>query len=111
MNFNEYQQLAERTANRGPSDNNTKRYANFGMGIAGEAGEVCDLLKKFCFHGHELDKEKLIKELGDVLWYTATIANTAGLKLEDIAIANIEKLKARYPDGFSEERSRNREVS
>lgn len=105
MDFNEYQRLAERTANRGIKDGDLVRYANFGMGIAGEAGEVCDYLKKVVFHKHHLDHEKLKKELGDVLWYIATLATTAGLTLHEIAVANIEKLKARYPEGFSEERS------
>lgn len=110
MNFREYQQLAERTANAGVRDDCLKRFANFGMGIAGEAGEVCDYLKKVVFHGHYLDLATLEKELGDVLWYVATIATTAGLSLEEIAITNIEKLKARYPEGFDPERSRNRRI-
>ena len=72
------------------------------FGLMGETGEVIDCLKKILFHGHdlELNQDKLKFELGDCLWYIATLANTTGLKLEDIAIANIEKLKARYPNGF-----------
>jgi NTP pyrophosphatase (non-canonical NTP hydrolase) len=108
MKFNEYQQATERTANGGEKE---KRFANFGMGIAGEAGEVCDYLKKVVFHGHELDRERLKKELGDVMWYVATLATTADLTLEEIATANIEKLKARYPEGFSSEHSINRDES
>lgn len=105
-NFYEYQMAAERTAKRIPIE---KRYVNFAMGLAGEAGEVVDYLKKVCFHGHPLDKDKLAEELGDLLWYIATIANTAGLYLDNIARENIKKLQERYPDGFSEERSRERE--
>jgi NTP pyrophosphatase (non-canonical NTP hydrolase) len=105
LNFSEYQAAAERTANRQTVDTNAQRYANFGMGISGEAGEVTDMLKKVVFHGHALDSEKLAKELGDVLWYTASLANTAGLSLEEIAEKNIAKLRARYPEGFDTERS------
>ena len=109
MQFNKYQQLAERTANRGPDDTAERRFTNFAFGLAGETGEVIDCLKKHLFHGHPLDREKLKIELGDVMWYVATLATTAGLSLEEIAVANIEKLKTRYPEGFSEERSIHRE--
>lgn len=105
MNFNEYQDLAEHTA--GQSDTK-ERYCNFGLGIAGEAGEVADYIKKVIYHEHQLDINKLNKELGDVLWYIATIASTAGLTLEEVAIVNIKKLKERYPEGFSPEASKNR---
>lgn len=78
------------------------------MGLAGEAGEVVDLLKKHLYHGHSLDRDKLTKELGDCLWYLAVLAHLNGVDLADVAAANVVKLRARYPDGFSEERSRNR---
>lgn len=80
----------------------------FGLGIAGEAGEVADVIKKEVFHDHPEDTEKIKKELGDVLWYVAAVATVYKLDLEDIAVANLEKLKKRYPDGFSSERSLNR---
>ncbi|MDT8901853.1 nucleoside triphosphate pyrophosphohydrolase family protein [Anaeroselena agilis] len=103
--MDDYQQLAERTA--GNKTEHT-RLTNFGMGLAGEAGETIDYLKKVVFHGHQLDKDKLQKELGDCLWYIATLATTAGLSLSDVAAANIEKLRARYPEGFDPARSINR---
>lgn len=109
MEMIEYQQLAERTAKGGQKGTVLMRFANFGMGLAGEAGETCDYLKKVVFHGHELDKQTLSKELGDVLWYVATIATTAGLTMDEVAWTNIEKLRQRYPEGFSEDRSKNRE--
>jgi NTP pyrophosphatase (non-canonical NTP hydrolase) len=108
MDITEYQQYAERTANK--SDNISWRLANFGMGLAGEAGEVCDYLKKVVFHGHELDRQKLCDELGDVLWYIATLATTAGLSLREVAWENVNKLKNRYPEGFDSQRSINREA-
>lgn len=105
MKFNEYQNLAERTVN---NLNERDRFLNYGMGLAGESGEVIDYLKKVMFHGHKLEQEVLKKELGDVLWYMATLATTANIDLEEIAKANIEKLKSRYPEGFSSDKSINR---
>lgn len=96
--LNEYQQHANRTAS---ALSGRDALAAFGLGVAGEAGEVADDVKKHLFHGHELDKAKLKKELGDVLWYVAAIATSNGLTLEEVAVANIEKLRKRYPDGFS----------
>lgn len=79
------------------------------LGVAGEAGEVADLVKKAFGHGHPLDFEKLAEELGDVLFYVAALADAAGASLSDVANFNVEKLRRRYPDGFSTERSLNRE--
>ena len=78
------------------------------LGIAGEAGEVADLVKKHVGHGHPLDRNKLAKELGDVLWYVAALAHDIGLDLSTVAALNVVKLRRRYPDGFSTERSINR---
>jgi len=175
MNIDEYQTLACRTMG-------DASITTLALGIAGESGEVADLVKKHVGHGHELDREKLKEELGDVLWYVATMARAlgknlssvsatatfgtmaywteqrpldmtalalsaasgnvsalvedrngspnphhllgllgrlppafanccraAGIDLEEVAAANIDKLRRRYPDGFSSERSRNRE--
>lgn len=106
--MDDYQDLAERTAKHGDKDTRDRRYTNFAMGLAGESGEVVDYLKKVIFQGHELDRDKLCRELGDCQWYLATIATTAGIKLSEVARKNIEKLQSRYPDGFGEEKSRNR---
>lgn len=105
LSFDDYQAGAERTANRKDVDTVDKRLANFALGLAGEAGEAADLVKKYLFHGHPLDRDKIKKELGDVLWYVATMASTLGLQLEDVAQGNLDKLRARYPEGFSVERS------
>jgi len=78
------------------------------MGLGGECGEVLDYLKKVNYHGHDYDEEKLIYELGDVLWYLSNIAYVYNISLEEVAIKNIEKLKNRYPNGFSIEESRGR---
>lgn len=110
MDWNTYTALAERTANRGSEDTDERRLINFSMGLAGEAGEACDAVKKIVFHGHSLDQDKLRDELGDVMWYLAMFAKTCGLTLEEIAEANIEKLRQRYPEGFEPDRSINRAV-
>lgn len=105
MTFNEYQELAQRTSS---TSNITDKIENGVMGLNGEAGECIDLVKKWEFQGHSLDVSELKKELGDVLWYIAECATGVGIKLEDIAISNIEKLRARYPDGFDADKSVNR---
>ena len=103
MNFNEYQELAMRTAN-----SECKNIANFGLGLTGESGEVVEIIKKHLFHGHELDKEKIVKEMGDCAWYLALGCEVLGVKFEDVINSNIDKLKKRYPDGFNFDKSINR---
>jgi NTP pyrophosphatase (non-canonical NTP hydrolase) len=105
--FNQYQELAGRTAGAGREG--TQRKLISALGLAGEAGEFANLIKKIAAHGHDISSEELMDELGDVLWYLAEAATACNIKLEDIAQYNIEKLKKRYPDGFSQERSINRE--
>lgn len=78
------------------------------MGIAGEAGEVIDLIKKWQFQGHELNVHALVNELGDVMWYMAELADYLGVRLDDVAENNIRKLERRYPQGFTAELSRGR---
>lgn len=82
---------------------------NYIFGLVGEVGEVVDLLKKFFFHGHEVDSERLKSELGDILWYVSAVASLFNLDLQEIAQYNIEKLEKRYPNGFSSEASIKRE--
>lgn len=101
--MDKYQHEAMRTAG-----NRTDDLACHALGVAGEAGEVADLFKKHLFHGHALDVGKATKELGDVLWYVAVLAQRIGVPLSEVADANVAKLRARYPDGFSSERSKNR---
>ena len=103
MRLDEYQALALRTA--GHRENTEKVLTYTALGLTGESGEVAEMIKKTFYHGHPLDVEALCKELGDVLWYLAVMAEELGLSLEQIATQNIEKLRARYPEGFSEQRS------
>jgi len=94
---NEYQKLALRTAN---SNNSNDLLMNGILGLCGETGEVSDHIKKHVFQGHELNKDKLVNELGDVCWYIAILAKSLNVDLETVMEKNVEKLKKRYPDGF-----------
>jgi NTP pyrophosphatase (non-canonical NTP hydrolase) len=107
MTVNEYQKLAMTTLN--PELNKKDVLINGVMGLCGESGEAIDIVKKWLAQGHELDKEKLAKELGDIAWYLAETATALDLNLEDVFEANIEKLKKRYPEGFDSRRSIHRE--
>ena len=78
---------------------------NSAMGLCGESGEAIDIVKKWLAQGHELDKERLAKELGDIAWYLAEAATALDVSLEQILQANIDKLQKRYPDGFDSQRS------
>jgi NTP pyrophosphatase (non-canonical NTP hydrolase) len=73
--------------------------ATWGLGVSGEAGEVSDLIKKHIGHSAPLDRDKLLLELGDVLWYVSAIAQHCGLTLEQVAKANEDKLARRFPGG------------
>lgn len=106
LTANEYQKLAMTTLN--PELSKKDVLINGVMGLCGESGEAIDIVKKWLAQGHELDKEKLAKELGDIAWYLAESAYALDIPLEDILQANIDKLKKRYPEGFSSERSVNR---
>ena len=106
MTINEYQKLAMTTLN--PELSQKDVLINGVMGLCGESGEAIDIVKKWLAQGHDLDREKLAKELGDICWYLAETATALELSLEDIMAANIEKLKRRYPEGFDSGRSINR---
>lgn len=105
MTLAEYQALAQRTSHAGKRSD---KLENACLGLAGECGEVCDIVKKALFQGHALDRAGLIEEAGDVLWYLAELAAGLGVSLEDMAVQNVMKLRRRYPNGFDAGRSRNR---
>lgn len=107
MTINEYQTAALRTAQTDKLTAN-ELLLNAALGMCGESGEVADIVKKFRFQGHDLDFEHIAKELGDVAWYLAVGAYAIGFDLESIFRMNKEKLEARYPDGFSTDRSLHR---
>ena len=107
MELNRYQELAARTI---PQDgSHIRNLLNFCLGLSGESGELIDHVKKAVFHGHGLDQEYLAKELGDILWYLAGISSVLKLDFSVIGDINIDKLRRRYPEGFSEAASQARE--
>ena len=103
MDASDYQKLAMRTRN--PAFDTRDTLINGVMGLCGESGEVIDLVKKHLAQGHPLDTEKIKRELGDVAWYLAETAEAVGADLSDILQMNLDKLRARYPDGFDSEKS------
>lgn len=120
---NEYQELANRTANANPVRSlskflyqplpsvNPAQLLNAALGLAGEAGEYGDAIKKLAFHEHSITQETIVysyKELGDICWYVALACTALGITFEDVLEKNIEKLKARYPEGFSGQASQER---
>lgn len=107
MTLNDYQRLAMATLN--PALDKKDVLINGVMGLCGEAGEAIDIVKKHLAQGHALDRDALIKELGDVAWYLAETAYALDVPLEEVCQRNIDKLRARYPEGFSAEKSINRQ--
>ena len=105
MTINEYQKAAMRTASGVCAKTRENLLLNGVMGLNGEAGECIDMVKKHLFQGHDLDKDKLVKELGDVCWYLAISAEALGVTLEEVMQRNVDKLLERYPDGFDPEKS------
>lgn len=105
MTLNEYQLLAQRTMNPELNDDQTSLHALHGM--ASEMGEIHSFFQKW-YQGHGVDAEHLKKEVGDLLWFIAEFCTVQGWKMGDVAQMNIDKLKARYPDGFMAEKSLHR---
>lgn len=124
MNIKEYQELAMRTNDRKCTDRLSSTIdkviwetlstdiggiINASLGLSGEVGELNDMIKKWVFHGHDIDMQEVKKELGDICWYVAMMCESFGFDLEEVMELNIDKLKKRYPEGFSEQASINRE--
>ena len=107
MRMNEYQKLANRTANKDLSKR--ARLTNGCITVTTEGAEALDYLKKAMFQGHGLNNQKVIEELGDALWGIAEAATALGVSMAFIADCNVQKLKRRYPAGFSTKASVNRD--
>ena len=103
LTINGYQHKAMRTAKE-----QCKNLSNVGLGLAGEAGEVADMIKKHLHQGRPMDRDKFIKKLGDLAWYLALGCTVIGEPMENVLQENIDKLLKRYPDGFDPERSMHR---
>lgn len=100
MDFNNYQELAKQTLY-----GNEQVLTNCALGLASETGEVLEVIQQYTFENHQLDKDKLIKELGDVMWYLSQIAGWADIPFEDVAKANIEMLQQRYPEMYADKKA------
>ena len=108
MTINEYQKLAMTTLN--PELSKKDVLINGVMGLCVESGEAIDIVKKHLAQGHPLDRDKLVKELGDIAWYLAETATALDVMLEEVLEGNIEKLRKRYPEGFDKEHSLHRDA-
>ena len=94
---------------------NIERLLTSGVGINAEGGEFLEIIKKMVFQGkpwNEDNREHLIIELGDIMWYVAQATQSLGISMEEVLDTNIKKLSKRYPDGtfdsyFSENRKAN----
>lgn len=107
LDFATYQRLALRTSRKDLTP--TEHLINAMLGLAGESGECADLVKKHLYQDGRDITNKLFDEISDVLWYCAEAANACGFSLNEIAEHNIDKLRKRYPNGFSAEKSLHRE--
>ena len=106
MTGNKYQELAMRTCSI-PYEDTKGRMHHAIFGLTSEAGEAAGILQKM-YQGHEFDREHMAKELGDCLWMIAEACTAIDMTMEEVMQLNIDKLRARYPEGFSAERSLHR---
>lgn len=95
MEFDDYQKAAKRTLY-----GNEQVLTNCALGLAGETGQVVDLVKNYTFRGKNLDRQELIHEMGDVLWYLSQVAEWANIPFDEVAQTNIKELNKRYPHGY-----------
>lgn len=106
MDADKYQDYAIRTLPQEVEHKDNVMTCALGLG---ESGEVQNVIKKEYFHGHAIDKQKIVDEIGDMLWYAAALCHLYNLRLSDVLDHNLQKLQRRYPQGFSKERSVNRD--
>ena len=102
MEVIQYQELAARTLNPALIDEQLRDHALKGM--VGEIGEINSIYQKV-YQGHEFDEEHVKKELGDLMWFIAEYCTAWGWSLDDICQMNIDKLRARFPNGFEVDKS------
>lgn len=109
MTLNEYQDLALRTAPQGTTPYHDLLHG--GLGVATEAGELLDVLKKHHAYAREIDRTNVREEIGDVLWYVALLCRSLGTDMETVAAINVAKLRARYPDKYTHSNALNRDLT
>ena len=112
MNYKNYQEESKRTC---PNLNDNLREGlsdelHMVMGISTEAGELLDAYKKHFAYGKELDVVNVGEEIADIMWYISNLCRIKGINLEEMLQRNIDRLKARYPDKFSQEKALNRNL-
>ena len=98
MTFDDYQRAALRTLN--PSLDARDRLLDASAGLAEEAAEVLGLVRKKVFQSRDVDRDRFVEELGDVLWCLSVTADSLGIRMSEVAERNQEKLARRHPDGF-----------
>jgi NTP pyrophosphatase (non-canonical NTP hydrolase) len=116
MNDNEYKEkalissrsdfdsaVAPEIASRGLT-----RLLHGAIGVSGEAGELIDSIKKTAFYGKPIDKENIKEECGDILWYINEVLDSTGLTWDEVKEHNINKLKKRYPEGYTDAAAKDR---
>lgn len=106
MNIRDYQTLSVRTMNKELTKE--QQISNMVFGANGELGEVTDILKKYLYQGHRINKQHLAEEIGDTLFYIVNLCTLFSLDIEDILQGNVDKLRKRFPNGFEVDRSINR---
>jgi len=99
MDLDAYLTAARRTIN--PALDDRDRILDAAAGLAEESAEVLGLVRKRTFQARDVSRERLVEELGDVLWCLAITADSLGVSLNEIAKANVEKLERRHPSGFA----------
>ncbi len=106
MQISEYQRLTDRAI---PEHENKKdAVLHWCIGLSEECGEVLSVVKHHYYGGEELNKEDLVKEIGDVMWYLAALCRETGIDMDAASQLNAEKLMHRFPDDFDNERSARR---
>ena len=105
IDFDIYQLQAMRTAKPGDTDFDLMHAA---YGLAGEAGEFADCVKKAHVYGRELDRANAAEELGDILWFVALACNALNVPMSTVAQQNIDKLRQRYPEKYSDQHAKAR---
>jgi NTP pyrophosphatase (non-canonical NTP hydrolase) len=106
VDLDSYQQLARRTMN--PALDANARVLDAAAGLSEEAGELLGLVRKHLFQQRPLDRDAVIGELGDALWCLSALASSFDISLGDVAHQNLDKLRRRYPDGFTPDAARAR---
>lgn len=92
-------------------DSNQSRILHAGLGMATEAAEFLDALKKHFFYGAPTDRTNLVEEMGDLFWYMAIASDALGVDFDEIQRRNVNKLKTRYPDKYTDEKALNRDLA